>query len=204
MLDALFAESEGRVARSAGGRPCAALVVRVEGVGCAFRLRSGGARTLGLMRKPVVAVLVGLVVALVAVFWQGAAASSPDRPAPDRSVVGHERTGLLERAEGRPGKGRKDRAGGTVVVGTVKAVRDGALDVAKDAGGEVTVTTGPSTKTRGVDLAGLRPGQRVIVRAQDGKALMVGGGRGRAPPPPGPAGAPRPPPRAHDSGPPPP
>lgn len=132
------------------------------------------------MRKPVVAVLVGLVVALVAVFWQGAAASSPDRPAPDRSVAGHERTGALERAEGRPGKGRKDRAGGTVVVGTVKAVRDGALDVAKDAGGEVTVTTGPSTKTRGVDLAGLRPGQRVIVRAQDGKALMVGVPRARA------------------------
>lgn len=125
------------------------------------------------MRKSVVAVLVGLVVALVAVSWQVAAASSPDRPALDRSVAGHERAGGLERAEGKLGKGRKDRAGGTVVVGTVKAVRDGALDVAKDGGGEATVTTGPSTKTRGVDLAGLRPGQRVVVRAKDGKALMV-------------------------------
>lgn len=74
---------------------------------------------------------------------------------------------------GRPGKAKANLKDSTLVVGRVKSVESGKLNITKDDGSEVSLTTDGSTKLRGGDLNGLKAEQRVTVRVKDGKALNV-------------------------------
>jgi len=81
---------------------------------------------------------------------------------------------FAERHPGKPGHpGKANQKGGTLVVGRVKSVESGKLNIIKDDGSEVSLTTDGSTKLRGGDLNGLKAEQRVTVRVKDGKALNV-------------------------------
>ncbi|MDT7789137.1 MAG: hypothetical protein QOF58_7556 [Pseudonocardiales bacterium] len=74
---------------------------------------------------------------------------------------------------GHPGKAKANLKDSTLVVGRVKSVESGKLNITKDDGSEVSLTTDGSTKLRGGDLNGLKADQRVTVRVKDGKALNV-------------------------------
>ncbi|KJK42214.1 hypothetical protein UK23_38135 [Lentzea aerocolonigenes] len=106
----------------------------------------------------------GLTVGGIAV---ATAADNPDGPP----------AAFAERHPGGPGKpGRPGKANlkdSTLVVGRVKSVESGKLNITKDDGSEVSLTTDGSTKLRGGDLNGLKAEQRVTVRVKDGKALNV-------------------------------
>ncbi|MET9627316.1 hypothetical protein ABZX92_07615 [Lentzea sp. NPDC006480] len=81
---------------------------------------------------------------------------------------------FAERHPGKPGKpGKANLKDSTLVVGRVKSVESGKLNITKDDGSEVSLTTDGSTKLRGGDLNGLKADQRVTVRVKDGKALNV-------------------------------
>ncbi|MFB9908727.1 hypothetical protein [Allokutzneria oryzae] len=78
--------------------------------------------------------------------------------------------------EAKPGKhkNRQKQAKGVLVSGTLAAVGQGTLKITKDGGGEVSLTTDDATKARGMRTLGdFKAGQRVTVRAKDGKALAV-------------------------------
>lgn len=120
----------------------------------------------------------GLLVGLL-VTGSHTAAADEQTSAPTSTAQQHGH-GQHPAAHGRHHKLGKNQS---LLVGTVSSVQSGKLVVTRDSGGDATVSTDSNTKVRGSgvkSLSDLKPGQRVVVKVQDGKALAVGVPAGHA------------------------